>query len=146
MSLATIRLEMMTRYAQLSGVVVPQDPLPTQIADKSIIIFPRIGESNLIGRGSTRTSVSIRVDDVMQIEYHRRIPYEELGTTFPDISTMIDTIEEVAWGELAGGKFNGSVLNITRVALLHFGAIGWNEWTFGARLEVAFTHLKDVSS
>lgn len=146
MALADVRLAMMERYAELSGVTVPQDPLPMQLVDKSIIIFPRIGETVILSKGRTAGSVAVRSSDVMQVEYHRRIAYEQLGTTMGDITTMIDTIGEVAWSELAGGKFDDTVLSIDRVALAHFGAIGWNEWTFGARLEIAFTHLTHISS
>lgn len=63
-----------------------------------------------------------------------------------DITSMIDTITEWIWGELAGGKFDGTVLNISSVALVHFGALGWNEWTFGARLMVSFTYLTTITS
>lgn len=81
----------------------------------------------------------------MQVEYHRRIPYEHLGSTMGDVTTMIETITLATWSELAGGKFDGTVLSIDEVALIHFGALGWNEWTFGARLEVSFTHLTEVA-
>ena len=146
MSLEAVRLAMMDRYQGISGVVVPQDPLPMQIEDKSIIVFPRIGESNLLSKGRTSGALAIQSSDVMQVEYHRRVPYERLGSVIADVTEMVDAITDMTWGELAGGKFDDTILAITRVALAHFGEIGWNEWTFGARLEISFTHLTHISS
>ena len=136
----------MDRFASLTGVEVPSDPLPMTISDKTILVFPRLEESSLLSRGDSAGSVGIQSDGVMQIEYHRRVPYEHLGTTMGDISTMVDTLRDLIWGELAGGKFAGTVFSISRVALVHLGALGWNEWTFGVRLETSFTYLTHVTS
>jgi hypothetical protein len=146
MTLAAVRLAMMTKFATISGITVPQDPLPTQISDKTIMIFPRTGPTSVVGRGASR-SLSFSSSKTMDLEYHRRIPYEHLGSTIGDITTMIDTITEMAWGEFAsgGGRFDGTVESIEDVALMHFGALGWNEWTFGARMEISFTYLTDVN-
>lgn len=147
MTLAAVRLAMMDRFQDISGVNVPGDPLPREIDDKTIIVFPRSKNSGLLSRGKAG-SITTRSNDVMQVEYHRRIPYEHLGSTMGDITTMIDTIEFAVWGEfvLGGGGFDGTVFSIEGVSVVHFGALGWNEWTFGARLEISFTHLNDVSS
>lgn len=144
MSLSAIRLAMMERFAEISGVNVPLDPLPHTIDDKTIVVFPRTADSTLIGKGKAG-GLSTQSSDIMQVEYHRRIPYEHLGSTMGDITLMIETITDVVWAELAGGKFDGTVLSIQGVSLAHFGALGWNEWTFGARLEIAYTHLTHVT-
>lgn len=146
MTLSAVRLAMMDRFSQISGVNVPDDPLPREIDDKTIVVFPRTNESVPLSRGRTPQDIAIRSMDVMQVEYHRRVPYEHLGSTMGDVSTMIDTITAVAWSELAGGKFDGTIFSIQRVALVHFGALGWNEWTFGARLEISFTYDTNVSA
>lgn len=146
MSLSTVRLAMMERFALISGVDVPSDPLPITISDKTIVVFPRIGKSTLLSKGRLPGDIAIQSDDVMQIEYHRRVPYRELGSTMGDITSMIETLTDVTWGELAGGKFDGTILSIQDVDLAHFGALGWNEWTFGARLEISYTHLTNISS
>jgi hypothetical protein len=146
MTMATVRLAMMNRFSDISGVIVPPDPLPLLIDDKTIVVFPRSSESSSLSKGSARGAVAITSDDVLQIEYHRRIPYEHLGSTFGDVTNMIDTISTICWSEHAGGKFDGEVFAIRGVSLVHFGALGWNEWTFGARLEVAFSYLANVTS
>jgi len=144
MSLAEVRIAMMESLATLSGVDVPQDPLPREIEDKTIVVFPRIEESSVIAKGVGR-GLSLQTPGAMQVEYHRRVPYEHLGSTFGDVSTMIGTISDLVWKEQAGGKFDGTVLAIRSVALEHFGALGWNEWTFGARLVVSFTYLTTIT-
>lgn len=144
MSLSAVRLAMMERFGEISGAHVPEDPLPHTIDDKTIVVFPRSGSSSLLSRGRG-ANIAIRSPEVMQVEYHRRIPYEHLGSTMGDITSMIEAITLATWGELAGGKFDGTVLSIDEVSLVHFGALGWNEWTFGARLEISFTHLTEVS-
>jgi hypothetical protein len=131
---------MMERFAQIPGIIVPGDPLPMTIEDKTIVVFPRIGQSVALSAGRNG-GVAVQAPEVMQVEYHRRIPYEHLGSTMGDITSIIDSLTDVIWSELAGGKFDGTISNIQSVSLAHFGAIGWNEWTFGARLDVAFTHL-----
>lgn len=146
MGLAAIRLAIMERFAEIPGVIVPPDPLPMTIDDKTILVFPRVLESTLIARGRGSGSISIQSEDVMQTEYHRRIPYEHLGSTMGDITEMIETLTNVVWSEAVGGKFDGTILSIRSVALMHFGALGWNEWTFGARLEIAYTHLSLVAA
>lgn len=144
MSLAAVRLAMMERFTEIAGAHVPADPLPHTIDDKTIVVFPRSGLSNLLSKGRG-PNIVIKSPEVMQVEYHRRIPYEHLGSTMGDITSMIETITLVTWGEMAGGRFDGTVFSIDEVALVHFGALGWNEWTFGARLEIAFTHMIEVS-
>ena len=135
---------MMEALAAISGVDVPQDPLPREIEDKTIVVFPRTEESVVIAKGVGR-GLSLQTPGTMQVEYHRRVPYEHLGSTFGDISTMIGTISDLVWKEQAGGKFDGTILAIRSVALEHFGALGWNEWTFGARLVVSFTYLTTIT-
>lgn len=144
MSLTAVRLAMMERFAEISGVSVPSDPLPMTIQDKTIVVFPATGNSNLLGKGKDG-GIALQSPEIMQVEYHRRIPYEHLGSTMGDITSMIETITNVVWGELAGGKFDGTVSSVQRVSLAHFGALGWNEWTFGARLEIAYTHLSHIT-
>lgn len=144
MSVSAVRLAMMERFADISGVVVPADPLPLEIENKSIIVFPRIGNTSILSRGKDG-GVAFQAEDVMQVEYHRVIPYRELGTVIGDVTSMIESIREATWSEVAGGKFDGTVLTVSSVSLAHFGAIGWNEWTFGARLEISYTHLSHVS-
>lgn len=146
MSLAAVRLAMMESFAMISGVEVPQDPLPREIDDKTIIVFPRIGETVAMSKGAVPRSVAVQKSDTIFVEYHRRIPYEHLGSTIGDITTMIDTMTDLCWRENAGGRFNGTVMSVQRVGLVHFGSLGWNEWTFGARLEVGFIHLTSVSA
>lgn len=145
MSLAEVRLAMMSKFASISGVTVPQDPLPLTIVDKTILIFPRLGPTSLMGRGKDR-SITFDAAKSVDLEYHRRIPYEHLGTTIGDITTIHDTITEMTWGEFAAGgsKFDGTVLSIENVALLHVGALQWNEWTFGIRMEISFTYQTEV--
>lgn len=145
MTLAAVRLAMMDRYATISGVSVPADPLPFQIDDMTILIFPRMGPTNLVGRGRDR-SISFLSTRSVDIEYHRRIPYEHLGTTIGDVTTIIDTITEMTWGQMSvsGDKFGGTVESIESVSLMHVGSLQWNEWTFGARMEVSFTYLTSV--
>lgn len=143
MSLSAVRLAMMERFAQISGVDVPEDPLPARIIDKTIIVFPRSNDSVL--QGKKTGVVGIMSEDVMQVEYHRRVSYENLGSTIGDITTMIQTISDATWSEHGGGKFDGTVFSIRGVALVHFGALGWNEWTFGARLEISYSHLYGVT-
>ena len=145
MTLAAVRLAMMESLSSISGVNVPSDPLPKTIDDKTIVVFPNVQSSNVISKGVGR-GLGTATEGTMQIEYHRRIPYEQLGSTMGDITAMIDTITELVWGELAGGKFDGTVHNIQGVSLAHFGALGWNEWTFGARLMVSFTYLTTIPS
>lgn len=143
MSLAAVRLAMMDKLDTITGVTVPQDPLPRTIDDKTIVVFPRTEESTVIAKGVGR-GLSLQTPGIMQVEYHRRVPYEHLGSTMGDISTMIDTISTLCWKEQAGGRFDGTVLQIRGVSLEHFGALGWNEWTFGARLMVSFTYLTTI--
>lgn len=146
MSLSAVRLAMMERFAQISGVDVPDDPLPARISDKTILVFPRSNQSAAQSRGKDPGSVGILSEDVMQVEYHRRVSYENLGSTMGDITTMIQTIGDTTWGEHAGGKFDGTILGIRGVSLVHLGALGWNEWTFGARLEISFAHTYYITS
>jgi hypothetical protein len=145
MSLAAIRLAMMERFDEIPDAVVPQDPLPHQLQDKSILMFPRVGSSELLSPGKG-PKVAVRLDGTMQVEYHRRIPYEHIGSSIPDITEMVDTIVEVVWSEMAGGKFGGTILSILGVSLNHLGALGWNEWTFGARMDVQFRYLEQYPS
>lgn len=145
MSLADVRLAMMESLATISGVVVPADPLPKKIDDKTILVFPNVQTATVISKAQGR-GVATAVEGSMYVEYHRRVPYEHLGSTMGDITSMIDTITDLVWGELAGGRFDGTVHNIQGVSLAHFGALGWNEWTFGARLMVSFTYLKTITS
>jgi len=144
MSLAAVRLAMMETMDTIAGVTVPQDPLPRTIDDKTIIVFPRAEESVLIAKGGVAQGLSLQTPGTMQIEYHRRIAYEHLGSVMGDVSTMIDTISTLVWKELTGGYFDGTVSTIRGVSLEHFGALGWNEWTFGARLMVSFTYLTTI--
>lgn len=146
MTLSAVRTAMMERFALISGVEVPQDPLPHEIDDKTIVVFPRTDFSDTISKGSASQSVAVQSVGTMQVEYHRRIPYEHLGSTMSDITAIVDTIEDVVWSEHAGGKFDGTVFSIQRVALMHFGALGWNEWTFGARLEISFVYHRHVTA
>lgn len=147
MSLSAARLAMMDVFGDITGITVPPDPLPREIDDKTIVVFPRSANMGISSRGKAG-SIVVRSNDVMQVEYHRRVPYEHLGSTMGDVTAMIETIELAVWGQFAsgGGGFDGTVFSIESVSLIHFGALGWNEWTFGARLEIAFTHLDDVSS
>lgn len=147
MTLAAVRVAMMEKFATISGVIVPPDPLPREIDDKTIVVFPRSKNAGVMSRGKNGSIVT-RSNDVMQVEYHRRVPYEHLGSTMGDITAMIDTIDDAVWEEFAsgGGGFDGTVFSVEGVSLIHFGALGWNEWTFGARLEISFTHLTDISS
>lgn len=145
MSLADVRLAMMESLAGISGVIVPADPLPKTIDDKTILVFPGTNVSSLIGKGRNG-GLALSDSGTMQVEYHRRVPYEHLGSTIGDITSMIDTIEVLVWEELAGGKFDGTISNIQGVSLAHLGALGWNEWTFGARLMVSFTYLTTIMS
>lgn len=146
MSLVDVRLAMMQKFAEITGVTVPADPLPFEISDKTILVFPRMGTAIIESRGKNG-SIVLRCPDTIQVEYHRRIPYEHLGSTMGDVTAMIQTLILSVWGEFVqgGGHFNSTVLAIEGVSLTHFGALGWNEWTFGARLEVALIHLTDVS-
>lgn len=146
MSLSAVRLAMMDTLSGITGVTVPSDPLPMTILDKTIVVFPRIGDSELLSRGRTAGEIAIQSHESMQVEYHRRVPYEHLGSTMGDITTMIETISDLVWAEMAGGKFGGTILSVQGVSLMHFGALGWNEWTFGARLGVNFTHVSLVSA
>lgn len=145
MTLSAVRLAMMESLATISGVTVPEDPLPKVIDDKTIIVFPGLQTTTILSKARDR-GIAISSDGTMQVEYHRRVPYEHLGSTMGDITSMIDTITELIWGELAGGGFSGTVHNIRGVALAHFGALGWNEWTFGARIMVSFTYLTTIPS
>lgn len=145
MTLSLVRLAMMESLATIPGVSVPSDPLPKTIEDKTIVVFPDVVNSSIISKARDR-GIATASEGTMQIEYHRRVPYEHLGSTMGDITSMIDTITELVWGELAGGGFGGTVHNIRGVALAHFGALGWNEWTFGARLMVSFTYLTTIPS
>lgn len=146
MSLQAVRLAMMERFADISGVTVPADPLPFQITDKTILIFPKMGPTEKIARGAGR-SLGFQSTRTIDLEYHRRIPYEHLGETIGDVTTMIDTITEMAWGESASGgsRFSGTVESIESVDLMHVGALGWNEWTFGARIEISFIYFTSVN-
>lgn len=78
----------------------------------------------------------------MSLEYHRRISYQAINSVIDDCSTMHDVILRKAWGEFSdgGGRFFDNVRSIENVNLMHFGTLGWNEWTFGIRIEVAFTY------
>lgn len=145
-SLAAIRLAMMARFDDISGINVPQDPIPLQIPDKTIIIFPRMGPTEKIGRGQNR-SLSFQAQKSISVEYHRRISYQKIGDVLADVTEMVDTIEQMAWGELAqgGSKFGGTLEDIESVNLMHFGSLGWNEWTFGARMEISVTYLGDTN-
>lgn len=140
MSLPDVRSAMITRFGSISGVVVPSDPYPMQIEDKTILMWPRIEDSVPISRGKTPGSVAVRGSDIMQVEYHRRVPYEYLGSTMGDLTSMVETIRNLVWLEHANGRFDNTVFGIERVSLTHLGALGWNEWTFGIRMEVAFIH------
>lgn len=146
MGLPEVRQAMMTKLRTISGVTVPQDPLPHTISDKTIVVFPRTSGTALSSTGRTRGEVAVRARSVLQVEYHRRIPYKELGSTIGDVTSMIDTIEDLVWGQAAGGRFDGTIISVEGVDLAHFGALGWNEWTFGARLEVTVTHGDLISA
>lgn len=146
MTLAAVRLAMMDRFDDISGILVPADPLPITIEDKTLMIFPRIGPTGNMGRGRDR-SITFSSAKSVDVEYHRRIPYEHLGSTIGELTTMHDTITEMAWGEFAvgGSKFDGTVESIENVALMHFGSLSWNEWTFGIRIEISFTYLTEIA-
>lgn len=144
MSLAEVRLAMMDNFSTIPGVTIPQDPLPREIVDKTIIVFPRAQTSS--AQSMARGAVATQTPGSMQVEYHRRIPYEHIGSVMADVTEMIDTIDDLCWKEHAGGKFDGTVLAVREISLEHFGALGWNEWTFGARLLVAFSYLSHHTS
>ena len=143
MTLSEVRSAMMDKFATLNGVTVPQDPLPTRLEDKSIIVFPRSQRSEIVSKAVGR-GIATRTPGMMQVEYHRRIGYEQVGSVMSDLATVTDSIDELCWKELAGGKFDGSIFNLEGVSLEHLGALGWNEWTFGVRLVVSFTYLTTI--
>lgn len=140
-TLEEVRQAMMTKFGEIPGVTVPADPLPEVIPDKTIMIFPRMGPSQVEGRGRDR-QLSVTLQKVVDLEYHRVIPYTAIGSVISDITVMHDLITRKAWGEFSygGSKFNGTVRSIEGVGLMHFGALIWNEWTFGIRMEISFTY------
>lgn len=146
MSLAAARLAMMDRFAAISGVTVPTDPLPPRIEDKSVIVIPISGETTVFSRGKNG-SVAVQSRDLMLVQYHWRVPAKDAGAVLGDVTAVAQALMETVWGEFVtgGGKFAETVQQVHGVRLEHVGGLQWNEWTFGCRVAIDFTHLTEIT-
>lgn len=147
MAIPLVRLAVMARVGDLADVTVPADPLPMQLTDKTIVVYPRPGQAVAAAQSGRNGSLPITARDVLIVEYHRVIPEKTFASVIADVTTMLETLRTLAWGEFKahGGKFGSTVQQLHAVTTLQFGELGWNEFTFGVRIGLDLTHSSVVS-
>ncbi len=146
MALDTVRQAIMDSMGDIDGVTVP-DPVPAQLDDKSVIVYPRPGNTTAVMHRGSSGGIVVEARDAFIVEYHRRIPAEHFGSVLGDVTAMVQTIRDAIWGEFtpSGGHFGGTVSILHGVGTDHLGTLGWNEWTFGCRLTIDLSHYSEIS-
>lgn len=149
MAIDLVRSAIMARLAEaLPALIVPQDPLPQQISDKTLLVYPQPGDAVPAMHRGASGGVVFGARDIFVAEYHRRIPEKEFGSVIGDVTAITEAIRALVWAEFApgGGKFYGSADLLHRVGTERFGELGWNEFTFGVRFAIELTHYSEVSA
>lgn len=146
MSLDAVRTAIQAKMATISGIQVPE-PVPIHLEDKTIVVYPQPGESAAAMNRGGGGGIVISARDTILVEYHRRIPEPAFGTVIGDVTSMTQLIRDAIWSEYtpAGSKFSGTADVLHSVRTVHFGELGWNEWTFGVRIAIDLTHFTEVA-
>lgn len=147
MAIDAVRLAIMAALGDVPGVTVPADPIPNQIEDKTIVVYPRPGSSTPGLHRAKNGGIVINARDTMVIEYHRVVPIQAVGSVWGDVTEMTETLRMAVWAQMVpgAGKFDGTVDQIHAVTTIHMGGLGWNEFTAGVRLGVDLTHSSIVT-